>query len=113
MSAATIRPASSQSGPVKSSSVISATLPFRTPAARTLPSVGRLALWMKSVCGWATPFSPPGRPPPATSTGSHGCARRTASIFGSRHLPLVAYPSSPPRPDTHAKPWSSTLTSCE
>ena len=89
MSAATMRPPWSQ-GSVKSSSVISATLFLRTPAARTRPSVGRVALWMKPVCGWATPLSPPGMPPPATSTGSHGCAARTRSVFGSRQRPLVA-----------------------
>jgi len=89
MSAATMRPPWSQ-GSVKSSSVISAMWSFGTPAAFTRPPTGRAALWMKSVCGWATPVSPPGSPPPATSTGSHGFARRHLSVFGSRHLPCVA-----------------------
>jgi hypothetical protein len=89
MSAATMRPPWSQ-GSVKSSSVISAMLPLRTPLARTRPSVRRFALWMKAICGWATPSSPPGRPPPATSTGFQGLARRTRSVRGSRQRPRVA-----------------------
>ena len=50
---------------------------------------------MKSVCGWATPSGPPSTPPPATRIGSHGQALRYSSVFGSRHLPWVAYPDQP------------------
>src|SRR5215212_375488 len=86
MSAATMRPPWSH-GSVKSSSVMRATLPSATPEARTWPLSGRVELWMKSVPGCATPSSPPGRPPPATRTGSQGLATRTVSVLGSRHLP--------------------------
>ena len=112
MSAATIRPPCRQ-GAVKSSSATSAMLSSATPEAWIFPFSGRAALWMKSVPGWATPSLPPGRPPPAISTGFVGVAVRARSRTGSRQLPLVAYPRRPPRPLTHAIPLASTSTSCE
>ncbi len=79
MSAATMRPPWSQ-GSVKSSSVIKTMLSSFTPAACTLPFNGRAELWMKSVCGCATPFVPPATPPPAIRIGSHGFATRILPV---------------------------------
>src|SRR4029453_894851 len=66
--------------------------PSATPEACTWPLSGCAALWMKSVCGCATPFGPPSIPPPATSTGSHGLAVALFSVNGSRPPPLGADP---------------------
>ena len=89
MSAATMRPLALH-GPVKSSSVMTTTFPSGTPAALISPPSGLAALWMKSVCGWATPSGPPSMPPPAIRIGSHGLAFRIVSVRGSRQRPLVA-----------------------
>ena len=84
MSDSTIRPLAAH-GSVKSSSVPTSTLPRLTPFARTLPSSGRAELCM-NITGW---FVPP-TPPPATSTGASGVARRTWPVRGSRRRPLLA-----------------------
>ena len=72
-------------GVVKSSSVPTSTLPRATPSARTEPSVGRPELCM-NIMGCAVPPTPP----PATSTGSNGVARRQRFWYGSRCRPRVA-----------------------
>ena len=79
-SAATMRPPWSQ-GSVKSSSVTSTMLPSCHAEARTAPSSGRVELWMKSVCGWATPFAPPG-------DAAAGDEHRVPRLARTRILPV-------------------------